>query len=258
MVTSGLLVARKIEANAATGSKRCRARRPEVSMQFWDLPSGDAPRQEPSQGFRDALQVLQERRYRELGTAWQRQTQRARRAEAARRARQEMARRMAGHTGRRALSQRTIARWAGADKPPAGVDKHWLDRWAAIDRAGGIKKLAQELGVSQGQVRRWRDSPDPKAPPPGGTGVPGAPTQPIGVETDGWVMINGKLYPKHIPTDPDEDCATLYVDPAGELMRASFDNDTDLLNQMLGEEITEQIIIPTWDNLPHPRDRLPR
>jgi len=166
-----------------------------------------------------------------------------------------MARRIAQHTGKRPLSERTIARRGRADNPPAGVEKPWLDRWAAIDRAGGIKKLGEELGASEGQVRRWRDSPDPKAPPPGEPpaglpGVPGAPTHPIGVETDGWVVINGKLYPKHIPTNPDQDYEVLYVDPAGDLMQAYLDNDTDLLKELLGDEIAMQIIIPTWTNLP--------
>lgn len=224
-------------------------------MKFWDLPSGQEPAQPPRRGFRDALQALKDRKQRELGAAWARATERARKAEAARRARREMARRVAVHTETRKLSERTIARRARGDQPPAGVDKHWLDRWAAIDRAGGIKQMALQLGASEGQVRRWRDSPDPKAAPPGEPepgvgGVPGAPTQPIGVECDGAVIINGKRYPKKIPTDPNEDYAVLYVDPAGELMQAYFNNDTEALYGLLADEIVDQIIIPTWDNLP--------
>lgn len=228
-----------------------------MSMEFWDLPSDDEarPQPPPNRGFRDALGALEERKYRELGATWEPQPERKRRAEARSRARREMARRIAQHTGKRPLSERTIARRARTDNPPERVDKPWLDRWVAIDRAGGIKKLADELGASEGQVRRWRDSPNPKAPPPGEPppgvpGVPGAPTHPIGVETDGWVIINGKPYPKHIPTDPDEDYAVLYVDPAGDLMQAYLDNDTDLLKELLGDEIAEQIIIPMWTNLP--------
>jgi hypothetical protein len=224
-------------------------------MDFWDLPSGEPPPRRPNRGFGDAVRELEDRKYRELGAAWERIGERKRRAEARRRARREMARRIAQRTGKRALSERTIARRARDDNPPGGVERHWLDRWAAIDRAGGIKKLSEQLGASERHVRRWRDSADPDAPPPGEPPagvrrVPGAPTHPIGVETDGWVVINGKPYPKRIPTDPDEDYAVLYVDPAGDLMRAYLDNDVEVLKELLGDEIAMQIIIPTWMNLP--------
>ncbi|KDP00424.1 hypothetical protein MAV100_25445 [Mycobacterium avium subsp. hominissuis 100] len=134
------------------------------------------------------------------------------------------------------------------------MDKAWLDRWAAIDRAGGIENLARQIGASEGQVRRWRDSPDPDAELPIGKrrGVPPIPAAGIVVRirVKGFVVINGKEYPKDIPTNPDADYDTIMVDPAGELMQAFFDGDEEKLKELLGEEIAMQIIIPTWSNLP--------
>lgn len=218
-------------------------------MRFWDLPSGR--QEEPAgQGFSDALRALEERRYNELGRMWQRAPERMRRAEARRRARREMARRIAQHTGRRRLSERTIARRGRSDDPPPGVDKPWLDRWAAIDRAGGIRSLADQLGTTERRVRRWRDSPDPAArmpglpPPP--PGVPPGVPQRIGIETDGYVVINGKEYPKRIPENSHEEYSVLEVDPTGDLMQAWLNDDTETLHALLGDEITMQIIAMTW------------
>ena len=225
-----------------------------MSMEFWDLP-GDSSQPEPQgAGFRDALEALSQRRFNELGAGWRLLPERLQRAEAGRRARREMARRVAQHTGKRPPSERTIARRARQDDPPPGVDKAWLDRWAAIDRAGGIGNLARQIGASEGQVRRWRDSPDPAVELPIGKrrGVPPIPVAGIVVRirVKGFVVINGKEYPKDIPTNPDAEYDTITVDPGGELMQAFFDGDEDQLRELLGEEIAMQIIIPTWSNLP--------
>ena len=222
-------------------------------MEFWELPSGSSPAEsESGSGFRDALEALTQRRLAELGAGWRLLPQRLQRAEAGRRARREMARRVAQHTGQRRLSERTIARRGQQDKPPSGVDKEWLDRWAAIDRAGGIDNLARQIGASTGQVRRWRDSPDPDAQLPIGKGRAVPPVEMITVliRVKGFVVINGKEYEKDIPTNPDAQDDTIVVDPAGELMQAFLDADDEKLKDLLGEEIAMQIIIPTWENLP--------
>jgi hypothetical protein len=218
-------------------------------MKFWTLSSGE-PEEPAGQGFSDALRALEERRYAELGRLWRLAPERMQRAEARRRARREMARRIAQHTGKPPLSERTIARRGRRDEPPVGVDKPWLDRWAAIDRAGGIPNLARQLGTTDRRVRSWRDSPDPAArmpgrpaPPPG---VPAAPPQRVGVETDGFVVINGKEYPKRIPENSHEEYAVLEVDPTGDLMQAWLDDNTELLYELLGDEIAMQIIAMTW------------
>ncbi len=224
-----------------------------MSMDFWDLP-GSSPEPEPeSTGFAEAMQALEERRYQELGRLWRRAPERVQRAEARRRARSEMARRIAQHTKKKPLADRTIARRVREDKPPEGIDKTWLDRWATIDRAGGIKNLADQIGAEEHQVRRWRDSTDRAAelprrlPPPG---VPVAGAQTVGVEVEGYVVINGKEYPRRIPSDPDADYDLLVVDPAGDLMVAYYSGDDVTLKELLGDEIAMQIIIPTWTNLP--------
>ena len=111
-------------------------------MKFWKL-SGGASQAPQGQGFQEALKVLTERRLSEMRGVWQRMPERMRRAEAGRRARKEMARRIAQHTDAEARSEATIARRGRRDQPPTGVDKLWLDRWAAIDRAGGMTKLAK-------------------------------------------------------------------------------------------------------------------
>lgn len=223
-------------------------------MEFWGLPSEGGTPEEPDSAFRDALGALQERRYNELGAKWRTLPERMQRAEAGRRARHEMARRIGQHTGRDPLSERTIARRVRNNNPPTGVEKAFLDRWAAIDRAGGVRNLAQQIGVKEGRVRRWRDSPDPDAPlpgrrPPGAPALPGAPTRRIGIATDGYVVINAKEYPKRIPLG-GQDHDLIDVDPAGELIQAFFDGDNELLKQLLGEEIAMQIIVPNFTNLP--------
>ncbi len=213
-------------------------------MKFWKI--GGSGSEEQGQGFADGLRALEDRRYQEMGRAWQRLPERFRRAEARRRARKEMARRVAQHTGKPRLSDVTIARRGRRDDAPAGVDKTWLDRWAAIDRAGGIANLAEQLGTTSSRVRRWRDDPSAKTPKPREAVEPGAPLQPIGVACEGYVVINGEEYPKKIPDNSAADHAVLYVAPAGEVMQAWLADDTEHLYEALGEEIAMQLIVPRW------------
>ncbi|MGW0162086.1 hypothetical protein ACWDUN_22515 [Mycobacterium sp. NPDC003323] len=219
-------------------------------MKFWKL-SGGASQAPQGQGFQEALKVLTERRLSEMRGVWQRMPERMRRAEAGRRARKEMARRIAQHTDSEALSEATIARRGRRDQPPTGVDKLWLDRWAAIDRAGGMTKMARQLGTTPARVRSWRDSADPSAKLPSRRRdekvPPGAPTQRIGVETDGFVIVNGKEYPKRIPESGGEDYASLDVDPQGEVIEAWVNDDTERLYELLADEIVMQWITPRWD-----------
>lgn len=226
-----------------------------MSMEFWDLP-GTAPTPAQNAGtsaLREALDALTQRRLNELGDGWSAAPQRFRLAEAGRRARRELARRIARHTGRKQVSEQTIARRARQGTLPAGVEKFWLDRWAAIDRAGGIAKLAQQIGAGIGQVRRWRDSPDPNAKMPVKRGR--APRVPvtmtvINIKVTGYAVINGKEYNRDIPTDPTMDFDTIEVDPGGDLLQAFYDGDEDQMKDELGEEIAMQIIAATWTNLP--------
>lgn len=226
-----------------------------MSMEFWDLP-GTAPAQQETESspLREALEALTQRRLNELGEGWRAAPKRIQLAEAGRRARRELARRIARHTGKKALSEQTIARRARQEDPPAGVEKYWLDRWAVIDRAGGIAKLAHQIGAGIGQIRRWRDSPDPDAPMPVGRSRAAA-RAPVSmtvirIKVTGFAVINGKEYNRDIPTDPNFDYDTIQVDPGGDLLQAFYDGDDDRVKDELGEEIAMQIIAATWSNLP--------
>lgn len=226
-------------------------------MEFWDLP-GTAPAQQVTESspLREALEALTQRRLNELGEGWRAAPKRSRDAEAGRRARRELARRIARHTGKKALSEQTIARRARQENPPAGVEKFWLDRWAVIDRAGGIAKLANQIGAGIGQIRRWRDSLDPDAPMPVGRSrvrVPVSMTV-IRIKVTGFAVINGKDYNRDIPTDPNMDYDTIQVDPGGDFLQAFYDGDENAMKDELGEEIAMQIIAATWSNLPSTYD----
>ncbi|CAN3132298.1 XRE family transcriptional regulator [Mycobacterium sp. smrl_JER01] len=225
-----------------------------MSMEFWDLPgTGSAQQQDETSPLREALDALTQRRLTELGAGWRAAPQRTQLAEAGRRARRELARRIGRHTGKKAVSEQTIARRARQATLPPGVEKFWLDRWAAIDRAGGIAKLAQQIGAGISQVRRWRDSPDPDAKMPIRRGravrIPVSMTV-IRIKVTGSVVINAKEYPRDIPTDPNIDYDTIEVDPGGDLLQAFYDGDDEQLKDELGEQIAMQIITATWDNLP--------
>ncbi|GAB4902046.1 MULTISPECIES: hypothetical protein [Mycobacterium] len=209
------------------------------------------PEQPVGEGFRAAMDALTERRYREMRGAWARAPERLRRAEAARRARNEMARRVAQHTGRPRVSARTIARRARHDAMPPGVERMWLERWAAIDRAGGIRAMARQVGTTPQRVTSWRDSPRPEAPlptPPPPERLP-VEAQTVGVETQGVVIINGKAYPKRIPEGSGAEQAELEIQPDSGIMEAWLAEDTETLYELLSDQIVMQIIVPRW-NLP--------
>lgn len=237
-------------------------------MKFWNIPDRapeqppPAPNGEQRNLFRAVLDTLTDRRERELTGHWARAPKRIRRAKAAQRAREEMARRIAQHTGKARLSERTIARRARANKPPPGVEQVWLERWEMIDRAGGIEELARSRATTVKRIRTWRDSPDPDKPMPGRSrGEPVPPGAPpgelrVGVECrgpsagdGGWLTINLKDYPKDIPADPTAAYATITVTPDDGIMDAWIAEDFDTLHDLLGEAITRQIIMPTF-NLP--------
>ena len=67
------------------------------------------------------------------------------------------------------------------------------------------------------------------------------------METDGFVIINGKEYPKRIPESGGEDYAPLDVDPQGEVIEAWVNDDTERLYELLADEIVMQWITPRWD-----------
>lgn len=218
-------------------------------MKFWKLGGSGPGAPEQGQGFQDGLRVLEERRYQEMGRGWQRVPERFRRAEARRRARREMARRIGQHTDKPALSETTIARRGRRDDAPPGVDKTWLDRWAAIDRAGGMANLAEQLGTTVSRVRRWRDDPSVETPKPPASVAPGAPLQPIAIACEGFVIINGREYRKHIPDSATGDVAVVEIDPSGAVLQAWLNNDIEALHDGLGAEIAMQVIAARW-NLP--------
>ncbi|MEB3065530.1 hypothetical protein [[Mycobacterium] zoologicum] len=217
-------------------------------MRFARFAEPEAP---PRRGFRDAFTDLVDRKLGELGGRWARESQRSRRAEAARRARGEMVRRIEHRTGRR-YAPSTIARWAAHDATPPDTDMLWWDRWAAIDRAGGIQALAAQTGATPGRVIAWRDSLDPDAPPPGripvGARRPTAEPQRIGVETIGVLTIGRtRIDDRRVPTNPMDPYEVLLVGP--EVMDAWLADDTDTLMELLSDTITDQVI-GTWGLAP--------
>lgn len=200
-----------------------------------------APEPEPVRGFKDCFTDLVERRLSELGGSWAGVYPRSRRAEAARRAREEMVRRIAIRGGRR-YAESTVARWAARNHWPPGVETFWLERWATIDRAGGIAALAASLRSTPARVISWRDSTDPGARPPAPVrGVPGEP-QVIGVSVDGFATVGTTRIDKKIPAGKGARYQELVLDPDPGVLAAWFANDTDRLVELLGDLIAEQII----------------
>lgn len=141
--------------------------------------ASNKPAKKP-RGFTDAMDDLTARKLAELtGKDWADRHEYFRTAEAKRRARKAMAARIKKRTGKNyALS--TLERKALKNELPAGVDMHWLNWWAYIDRAGSIEAAAAMLKKSPAQVAAMRDrkpsdkakkppeAPDEQAPPPGG------------------------------------------------------------------------------------------
>jgi hypothetical protein len=179
----------------------------------------------PVAGFGRAFESLVGRKLRELGPGWRGRSQRDRRAEAARRASNEMASRIERQTGRRPADS-TIRRNARTNKMPRGVDAGLLARQASIDAAGGIRALAQLLGVSQYAVRRWRDEGRPLVP--GGLDIT--------ADVDGVLVVNGEEYPRSLTVT-----VTVYPPAADDVRIAYAFNDMDTIAQIIGPEIAEQM-----------------
>ncbi|MEB3023440.1 MULTISPECIES: hypothetical protein [Mycolicibacter] len=195
----------------------------------------------PQRGFRECFLDLADRKDRELGTPWAGVNSRFRRAEAGRRAREEMLRRIETRTGRR-YAPSTIARWAARQHWPPGVDTFWLERWAAIDRAGGIRALADALGSTPQRVVTWRDSLDPNAPPPGPVAVaPPAEVLTVWVSVEGYATVGTTLIYKNIPTG-DAEHQELEIVVGAELLEAWINSRQERVKEILGEAIAEQVI----------------
>lgn len=248
-------------------------------MKFWSL----APEPTPERGFAAALNDLIARKERELAPKWDGLPVRSRKSKARQRALAEMARRIEARTGRR-YAVSTLARKASKNELPSGVDDPWLRRWAQVDRAGSVKKLAQRFGATESQLARWRDQPAlkpgeterpvvaPAVPPT--TAKPEAPPAPtpappilppedqlefdtergpssVGVECWGWLICDGKPYRKHIPADFSQEYEWLTVDPDTELelYDAWMAGDMNTLSEILSPLITDQVI-STWPHCP--------
>ncbi|WP_165618451.1 hypothetical protein [Mycobacteroides chelonae] len=208
------------------------------------------PPRPPERGFRDCFDDLVERKGRELGAGWDGVPRRSRRAEAARRARVEMARRIAVRGGRR-YAESTIARWAARNHWPPGVETFWLERWALIDRAGGIAALAELLGISAARIISWRDSRDPDAKLPARP-QPKAPkgSRRIGVAVNGYATIGTTVILKPVPWKPGQEYQALTIDADSEILEAWYDGDEDLLMELLGPVIADQVI-SEWASASH-------
>lgn len=209
-------------------------------MEHWGLPSesGQAPRPArqpaaPGQvtpstaggGFGSAFRSLVGRKLRELGGRWRTRSERARRAEAARRGAAEMARRIERETGHRP-AEATIRRNARLDRTPRGADQARLDRQARIDQAGGVNAFARQAGVNPRAVPRWRDQGRPLSPR----------SVRIVADVVGTLWANGEPYPRVLTAD-------VTVDPpeADAALAAYAVGDWDALGEVLGGAIAEQV-----------------
>lgn len=194
-------------------------------------PSSSGPGQDgytpalPAAGFRAAFESLVGRKLRELTDRWTQRSQRDRRAEAARRATNEMANRIEKQTGRRPADS-TIRRNARNNKTPRGVDPALLDRQTVIDAAGGIRQLAQMLGVTQYAVRRWRDEGRPLVPGP----------LDVTADVEGVIVVDGTEYPRSLTVT-----VTVYP-PGSDDVRIHYAfGDIDSIAAILGPEIAAQV-----------------
>lgn len=180
-------------------------------------------------GFAAAVRALVGRKYRELrGRRWERATERQRVAEATRRGREEMARRVRRETGRR-MSASTVQKYARQNAAPPSVDTNRADRQAVVDKAGGLGRLAGQLGMSARKVSHWRDS--------GGE-----------LETPSWPMtitatVEGRLWCASKPPYRRRLTATitLTAEQAHPVRQAIATGDDSGLRAHLGRHITEQV-----------------
>lgn len=59
--------------------------------------------------------------------------------------------------GRTPPSERTIRRWIQQDRVPDSKTAQILQRASFVQRSGGVKELAKQLGRSENSVRRWKN-----------------------------------------------------------------------------------------------------
>ncbi|WP_457181484.1 hypothetical protein, partial [Mycobacteroides abscessus] len=129
----------------------------------------------------------------------------------------------------------------------------------------------QQSNRTAQQLATWRDGP--AEPPPPEQGQPPWPIdeplpsaispeaegqlsiwQPgdfdIGVECDGWLVIDGEIYDKHLPADTQEEYEWLEADwdTYMAVNDAHEAGDTDTLHAILSRLITDQVL-PEWENL---------
>jgi hypothetical protein len=190
------------------------------------------------EGFAAGLRAVIERKYRELtGRRWVGASERAKRAEAARRGRTEMAKRIERQTGKR-LSEVTIGRYAGRDSAPKGVDGDQLNRQAAIDRAGGLKPFAGRAGVGQAVARRWRDRGGALAPTGRGPSGPMV----LMVDVHGFVVAKGRRYPRHLQL------AITFSGPVADMFRAAQSTgDTQTMAGLIGPQVAAEYLAVSAD-----------
>lgn len=144
------------------------------------------PAKKKARGFAVAMEDLTARMSAKLSAKWDAKPKRSQQAEAKRRAAREMSRRLKQRADK-TYAPSTLARKAAQDVTPTGADPEWMNRWAAIDRAGGIDAMAQMYKVTPYQVTAWRDQPPgsnkrllkPKEPPPPGDQIALPPEKPL-------------------------------------------------------------------------------
>ena len=194
-----------------------------------DERSSSAGRQStrpPPKGFTAAFAELADRKMRELGAKWSEKPQRSQLAEARRRAADEMASRIEKQSGHRPAAS-TIRRNAAKGTTPRWADKQQLDRQAKVDKLGGIKKLAQRIGVTARAVTRWRD----------GKGPLSSAAVTVFADFEGSLIVDEEPYPRTISaavstSDPDE---------ADDIRAAEATGDYDELAQLLSPLVTQQV-----------------
>lgn len=191
----------------------------------------------PKVGFARAFTNLAGRKLRELrGLKWDGgvdrrgrtvppASERARLAEANRRAAKELARRIERQTGRRP-KESTIRRAARENRTPRGADQARLDRQARVDAAGGVKQFADKAGIPASKVPGWIERQE-------AMGVEG-----VRITTN----VTGDLYSDSATPYTKTIDAVLEVMPpaADEFRAAAAEGDFDALAQMLGPIIDAQ------------------
>jgi hypothetical protein len=203
-------------------------------------------------GFAAAFRDAVERKFRELsGRKWQKATEQQKRAEAARRGAREVARRIERITGKRP-AESTIRRNARRDTTPKGADQQRLDRQAAIDRAGGVKKFAQKAGISERRVGNWRNTGAAVTP-----GPPGVEAIDVEFEITCDIFHYGargltpeydrKLDNSSYPLNGSD--LTIAEPEASSFVIAFASSDDQAMKDILGEQMELQVV-STWHGRP--------